>query len=116
MSTFDTIYHELKCPDTGKVEEREIKIKWSDPLLNSYKVGDKVPTRGYLAQEDIWIKNEYECSNCSEQKPVIFHAAYIHLKKSKIVEVLSEEEFSKKRLKFIGGLEAAIIATGDGRL
>ncbi len=114
MGNYDSIFHQLKCPVNEKVEEREIQVKWAGCMLDDYKVGDEIPLSDILSGEDIWIKNSYVCSNCPDQQPAIFHPAYIHLEKSRIVEILSEEEFSKKGLKFLEGLTAAIMSADDG--
>jgi len=106
MGLFDSIYAEVECPATKTKEKQEIQIKWSQQRsLRTYKIGDVVDLDN---KNTLWVKEDYVCNSCSRKTRSKFgdfikvvdqqrHDCYIHIKNNKILEILTENEFSKTK-------------------
>lgn len=110
---FNSIYSDLLCPDIKQVSKNtEIQIKWQKPesrTLNVYQTGD---TLGNIEDEynNNWIRTDYICKVCSKKTKGQYgdfikvadqqrHYVFIHIKESRICEILTEKEFKQKGIK-----------------
>jgi len=114
MGLFNSIFSDLYCPAKGAVsKDTEIQIKWQDHRvrgINSYRVGDVLEE---IEEEynNTWIRTDFICNACSKlttgwkgmkfikSEDQIRHIIFVKIEKSKIYEILSEDEFSKIGIK-----------------
>lgn len=110
MSMYDSLIARLECPEKRVSSDIEIQFKWSDSLLDTYRIGDQLESGPY---GNIWIHEDYLCMLCSETEPAmlggkpfgtsikksVYHAAFMHIDNGKILDVLSENEFKAKYVK-----------------
>ena len=110
MGLFNSIFSDLYCPTKGGVsKDTEIQIKWQDQRvrgINSYRAGDVLEE---IEDEynNTWIRTDFICNVCSKftigwkgmkyikSEDQIRHTVFVKIEKSKICEILSEEEFNK---------------------
>ena len=100
MGMFDSIHAELECPETKKSENQEIQIKWRE---HKYRVLDVFHTGEVIENicaeyDNTWIRTDYVCRSCTPSVRVEDqrrHFCYIRIEDSRVIEVLSEEDFSK---------------------
>lgn len=104
MGSYDSIYADVKCPETGIKQNIEFQFKFGENMLKSYHVGDEMPL-DFDPIGNFLLKEVYDCKICTQKNnpetPLykvsydnrIRHVALIHMVNKKITEVLNEEEF-----------------------
>ena len=110
MGLFNSIFADLYCSTKkGVSKNTEIQIKWQYPEvrgISSYRIGDVLEE---IEDEynNTWIRTDFICNVCSKftkgRKGMEYiktddqsrHNIFVRIENSKIVEILSEEEFNK---------------------
>ena len=127
MGMFDTIVYGAQCPVNGVVSEVGIQVKWLGCELSQYKIGDFVGfgknmsnlwiREEYDCSECKFLMDEkypgwrislehggYQYNsvdNCPNGRPDFGeynHNVFVNIKKGKISDIISENEFKKKGL------------------
>ncbi len=108
MGMFNTIYADLHCPITDKVnKETEIQMKWQEIGCRGFSIYHINDFLNNLDNEynNTWIKTDYICPYCSkytrdtEGRAYIKtmdqsrHFAFIRVEDSVIKEIVTEKEF-----------------------
>ena len=112
MGMFNHIYVELECPKHGVTEQGYAQIKWQEARvleLYHYSIGDSL--EGLLKDyNNTWVRTDYSCRTCSPKRdykrpdgkiveiPIGYypHLAFVKIKNSKIVEILSAKEAKER--------------------
>lgn len=111
MGMFNMIRADLLCPVKKRAgKETEIQIKWQKykaRTLSIYHLGEQLEDLE-AEFENRWIRTNYICEVCSKKTrghrnmPYVrvddqqWHYVFVKVERSKITEILSEEEFKKR--------------------
>lgn len=108
MGILDSLYVNLKCPETSIENKIEIQFKWADPSMRIFKIGSKLEP---APEGNAWIPELYFCNKCkiseeiAEGGPLGFqiiktqhdfegaHTVFMYLSDGVFKEVLHSEEF-----------------------
>src|SRR5438045_2849885 len=113
MGMFNSIYADLLCPLKKKNgKNTEIQIKWQEysaRVLAHYRVGD-ILENIEKEYDNAWIRTDYICEVCSKHTQgrewayikteyQERHFVFVNVQKGQLKEILTEEEFLKRRIK-----------------